>query len=308
MAGVTHALLLTAGLGTRLHPLTAVRAKPAIPVAGEPMARRIIRWLAGSGVHTVVLNLHHLPETITAVVGDGSDLGVRARYSWEQPAILGSAGGPRQALDIIGADRFLIVNGDTLTDVALDGLVDAHEATGALATMAVVPNTRPDRYSGLRGDEDRRVTGVELKGSAAPSWHFVGVQVVERAAFAELPAGRVLHSVGGTYDALAAARPGSVRVHPCAAQFWDIGTVADYWTTHHVFAGGADTPNASAAGAHVTDSIVWDDVEFGDGARVERSIVTDGVRVAPGAVYLDTILIRGTGGHTMAVPLDLEQV
>src|SRR5437762_1641396 len=78
-------MILTAGLGTRLRPLTSVRAKPAIPVGGEPLVRRIARWLAAHGVTDIVLNLHYLPETIAAAVGDGSDLGVRARYSWEQP-------------------------------------------------------------------------------------------------------------------------------------------------------------------------------------------------------------------------------
>ena len=103
---LSHALVLTAGLGTRLSPLTLVRAKPALPVAGEPIIRRILRWLAANGVVNVTLNLHHLPDTVTAVVGDGSDLGTSVRYSWEQPTILGSAGGPRQALDIIGRRQF----------------------------------------------------------------------------------------------------------------------------------------------------------------------------------------------------------
>ena len=116
-----HALVLTAGLGTRLRPLTLVRAKPAIPVAGEPLVRRIVRWLAANGVTDVVLNLHYLPATLTAVVGDGSDLGARVRYSWEQPQVLGSAGGPRQALPILGADAFLIVNGDTLSELRSGG-------------------------------------------------------------------------------------------------------------------------------------------------------------------------------------------
>src|SRR5438876_8071852 len=102
-----QALVLTAGLGTRLRPLTDVRAKPAIPVAGEPLVRRIIAWLAANGVTELVLNLHHLADTLTVQVGDGSDLSARVRYSWEQPAILGSAGGPRQALAIIGAATFL---------------------------------------------------------------------------------------------------------------------------------------------------------------------------------------------------------
>jgi len=97
----------------------------AIPVAGIPMVERIVRWLATAGIDDIVLNLHALPDTITSVVGDGRHLGVRARYSWEQPFVLGSAGGPRQALDIVGVETFLIVNGDTLTDLPLAPLVAA---------------------------------------------------------------------------------------------------------------------------------------------------------------------------------------
>ena len=99
-------MVLAAGLGTRLRPLTEVRAKPALPVAGEPIIRRILRRLVAHGIVNVTVNLHHLPETVTAVVGDGGDLGARVRYSWEQPTILGSAGGPRQALDILGVETF----------------------------------------------------------------------------------------------------------------------------------------------------------------------------------------------------------
>src|SRR6185503_20032046 len=121
-----QALVLAAGLGTRLGPLTEVCAKPALPVAGEPIIRHIVRWLAANDVNDLVINLHHLPQTLTAVLGDGSDLSVRVRYSWEQPQILGSAGGPRLALDIIGDDTFLIVNGDTLTDLNVLALVEAH--------------------------------------------------------------------------------------------------------------------------------------------------------------------------------------
>ena len=95
-----RALVLTAGLGTRLQPLTLARAKAAAPVDGEPLARRTIAWLVSHGLRDLVLNLHHKPETITAAVGDGSDLGARVRYSWESP-VLGSAGGPRHALPLI---------------------------------------------------------------------------------------------------------------------------------------------------------------------------------------------------------------
>src|SRR5688572_4411695 len=142
------ALVLCAGLATRLRPLSLVRAKAALPVAGEPLVRRIVRWLAAAGIHDVVINLHHLPETITGVVGDGADLGVRLRYSWENP-VLGSAGGPARALPLMGAERFLVVNGDTLTNLDIAPLVEEHTRSGALVTMALVPNHAPEKYSGM---------------------------------------------------------------------------------------------------------------------------------------------------------------
>ncbi len=311
MPPLTHALLLTAGLGTRLQPLTAVRAKPAIPVAGTPMVVRIMTWLHEAGLTDVVLNLHHLPESIAAVVGDGSGVGIRARYSWEQPAVLGSAGGPRQALDIIGAETFVIVNGDTLTNLALPPLFDAHAASGALVTMAVVPNTRPQHYSGLRVAGDGAVLGVVPRGSSEASFHFVGVQVAHRDAFAGAPAGRPSNSVGDVYARLISACPGSIRVHVCEAGFWDIGTVADYWHTSHAFARteGIDTNACAhlADGARVSASIVWNDVHVGPGASIDHCIVTDGVRVGAEARFAHQILMRGTGDQPVAVPLSVEQ-
>src|SRR5882672_752317 len=130
---MASALVLTAGFGTRLLPLSLVRAKPAVPIAGQPLVGRIIRWLAGQDVRHLVLNLHHLPETITSQVGDGAEFGTTVRYSWEDP-ILGSAGGPRKALPLLPGDNFFIINGDTLTEVDLDALAKSHRESGALVT------------------------------------------------------------------------------------------------------------------------------------------------------------------------------
>ncbi|MGC4085893.1 MAG: sugar phosphate nucleotidyltransferase [Vicinamibacterales bacterium] len=306
---VTHALLLTAGLGTRLRPLTLVRAKPAMPVAGTPMVRRILTWLSDAGITDVVLNLHHLPESIASVVGDGSDLGIRTRYSWEQPVVLGSAGGPRQALPLVGAETFLVVNGDTLTDLSLAPLVTDHAASGALVTMAVIPNAEPERYSGLRVAGDGAVVGVVPRGSSEPSFHFIGVQVVRRSAFDLAPAGRPSNSVGEVYDALIAERPGSIRVHRCTARFWDIGTVADYWTTHWEFAAAERSGSTSmipAAQSDTSDSILWDNVTLGDGCHLSRCIVTDGVHVDAGSSWSNMILRRGDDGSVVASRIDTE--
>jgi NDP-sugar pyrophosphorylase family protein len=227
-----HALVLAAGLGTRLRPLTDVCAKAAIPVAGEPMIRRIVRWLVSNGVDDVVVNLHYLPLTVTAVLGDGSDLSVRVRYSWEQPQILGSAGGPRLALDIIGEEAFVIVNGDTLTDLNLGALIDAHAASDALVTLALVPNREPHKYGGALLDADDIVTGFVAPGtSASGSFHFIGVQAVRAEAFRRLPPGQPAKTIGGLYDALIGERRGSIRGFVTDATFSDIGTLEDYTNT-----------------------------------------------------------------------------
>jgi mannose-1-phosphate guanylyltransferase len=297
---LSHALVLTAGLGTRLQPLTSVRAKPAIPVAGEPLVRRIIRWLAGQGVADLVLNLHHLPHTLTAVVGDGRDLGARVRYSWEQPEVLGSAGGPRHALPMMGAGSFFIVNGDTLTDVDVNALAAAHEGSGALVTLALAPNREPQKYGGVLTSAGGRVTGFAPSGARAEGSHlFVGVQVARADAFLSLPDGEPINSVGGVYDRLLAAKPGCIQGFVCEAALQDIGTPRDYWNTSFECLAGRPPEEAYGrgarlgSGARVTRSILWDDVEIGAGANVEECIVTDRVQIPAGAVYRRAIITRG---------------
>src|SRR4051812_28951729 len=161
-----------------------------MPIGGEPLVRRIVQWLARQRVTDIVINLHYLPDTITAVVGDGSDLGARVRYSWEQPLILGSAGGPRRALPIIGASSFYVVNGDTLTDLELAPLARDHETSGALVTIPVIANTHPERYGGAQLGDDGRVIGFASRGpSAVGTYHMIGVQAAQAEAFAHLKDG-----------------------------------------------------------------------------------------------------------------------
>jgi len=294
-SSISSALVLTAGLGTRLRPLTDRRAKPAIPVAGEPMIRRILGWTARHGVTDVVMNLHHQPHTITAVVGDGRDLGVRARYSWEMPRILGSAGGPRLALPIVGAATFFLVNGDTLTDLDLSQMADAHCRSGALVTLALVPNRDFTRYGGVLIDDEGVVTGFVPRGPAANgSWHFIGVQVVNRAVFSAIPPGESASSIGGVYDRLLNDPAKPVRGFCGDWQFFDVGTPDDYLRTTLAFtAAGSDVGRRATidASARVTRSVLWDDVEVGAGASLTDCIVTDGVRVPAGAVYERAIVM-----------------
>ena len=231
------ALVLAAGLGTRLRPLTFCRAKAAVPVAGTPLIRRHLTRLAAQGVPEAVVNLHHRPETIAAAAGDGVALGCRVRYSWE-PVVLGSAGGPRHAVPLLGS-RFFLINGDTLCDVDLGALLEAHRARGAGVTLAVTTNPSPERYGGVRADPAGRVTGFASRGDPERPPLFVGVQIAEASVFETLQDGVPAASVGGLYDRLLTT-PGRVRIHEVAGRFHDIGTPADYLTaTRAIGAAGA---------------------------------------------------------------------
>lgn len=297
-------LVLTAGLGTRLRPLTDLLAKPALPVAGQPLVARILRWLASQAVNDAVLNLSHLPDTVSAVAGDGSPFGIRVRYSWEQP-VLGSAGGPRHALPLLGS-RFLIVNGDTLTNVPISDVIDTHTRSGAAVTMALVPHPAPGRYGGVHVNDAGLVDRFTARTDTAssPLWHFIGVQVVEAEVFAALPDNTPAESVGGIYRAL--VERGLVAAHRSESMFRDIGRPDDYLET--AFAVARDEGNLGTvieeAGAAYDAAAVLDRVMLWPGSRVDARVslsncIVAGAHVPDGTRAENACLLPGEHGLTI---------
>lgn len=294
------ALVLTAGLGTRLDPVTRLLAKPAVPLGSQSLIEHVIARLSRHGVRDLLLNLHHRPDTIATIVGDGSPLNVTVRYSWEQP-VLGSAGGPRHALPLVATDPFLIVNGDTLCDVDLADMHRAHAESGADVTMAVVPNTRPDRYNGIRADAEGIVRGFVPKGRAEGTWHFVGVQIVNRSVFASLADGVPSETVAGIYPEMIARTPGRVRVWPVATTFLDVGTPADYLSAAMALASVPDaveTPDPVLRGSHVRATVdraartlVWADSIVHASAHLRDCIVAGGAVVPAGFSATDAVIV-----------------
>jgi len=248
-----------------------------------------------------VLNLHYLPETITSQVGDGGDIGVRVSYSFESP-VLGSAGGPRKALPLLPDTDFFIINGDTLTNVDLAALADNHRQTGALVTIAVVPNQWPDRYGGLIVDATGRFHSVVPRGSTVRSYHVLGVQIAHPSAFAALPLNEPAESIGGVYRSLVARDLGAVRAFHCPSDFWDVGTAADYLEASRSIGARENRPlphigpgSAIDPAARVIDSVLWNGVTVGAGATLDRCIVADGVVIPRGASYQDCAIIQREG-------------
>lgn len=297
------ALVLAAGLATRLRPLSTVRAKAALPVAGRPLIARILEQLHAAGVRRVVVNLHYRAESITRIVGDGSAFGLEVRYSWETD-VLGSAGGPARALPLLSADRFFVVNGDTLSSPAYDRLASAHVASGARVTMTVAPADLA-KYNAVLADSAGVVTGFAKRGTAlaqghgvpAP-YHFIGVQAMNASALSGVSRDTASESVRDLYPRLIASDPGSVRVLPVAGAFFDIGTPADYLETVRRLATSGQglldcgTGTEVAPSARVRGSVLWDRVRIGENAEVVECVVADDVVIEAGARYHRQALTR----------------
>jgi mannose-1-phosphate guanylyltransferase len=291
------ALVLTAGLATRLRPLSDVRAKAALPVGGEPIVSRILRWLRDAGVRRVVLNLHHRPNTVTKIVGDGADWNLDVRYSWENP-VLGSAGGLKRAVPLLDAERFLVVNGDTITDCDLRAVAEQHVETGATVTMAVIQR-QMDRA--VLADAAGVVTGFGLG-----SEHFIGVQAIEARALASVRDDVPSETVKEVYPALIAERPGSVRVFRSAAEFLDVGTAADYLETVDVVCAREHRRIDSGTGirvhptATIRHCVLWDRVTVQERAELIDCIVADDVVIPVASKYERCAIVNGEQGLVVA--------
>jgi len=188
------AMVLAAGFGERMRPLTEARAKPSLPVLNRPMIVHTLDYLRRHKVSDVMINLHHEPESIRGVVGDGSRLGLRVHYS-EEPVLLGTAGGPKKVEEFF-ADQgcFILINSDFITDCDLEAVVKKHRETGALATLVLTP-PRPDTDYGVveMGDRERieRIAG-RPQGDPDPHagrYTFTGLHVLDPAVLRDIPGG-----------------------------------------------------------------------------------------------------------------------
>jgi NDP-sugar pyrophosphorylase family protein len=140
------AMILAAGYGERLWPLTSDRTKPALPVLGKPLVGYVAEYLAKYGIEDVIVNLHHQPESVRGALGDGSQFGVRLQYVHE-PVILGTSGAMDNARHFLEGDTFIVVNGKLITDLDLKAALETHRQKKALATLVLLRNPKHERFS-----------------------------------------------------------------------------------------------------------------------------------------------------------------
>ncbi len=303
-------MILAAGYGERLWPLTADRTKPALPVLGKPLVGYVAEYLAQFGIRDVIVNLHHRPESVKRSLGDGSEFGVRLEYVHE-PVILGTSGALDNARGLLDRETFVVVNGKIITDIDLGAALKTHHEQNALATLVLLRNTKLEQFSVVETC-DGLVTGFagmpKLETIASPAESplmFTGIQILEPRIFNYIPRGVFSHSTSDVYPQ-AIVQGERIAAHVAEGMWYELSTLQRYLDIslallkragRDVFVG---RDSAIDEAATVRDSILWNDVTIEAGARIEKAIVGDGVRVYAGEQFQNAVVVRADllAGHT----------
>ncbi len=191
-----RAMVLCAGFGTRLRPLTDNTPKPMVPLCGVPLLRFNFALLQKAGVEELVVNTHHLGAAMEkGAVAEAELLGLKLSVSREERHILGTGGGLKKAAPLLAGGTFFVLNGDMLFDVDLAAALAAHKAAGAVATMVLAPYPPGATYGAVEVDAQDRVKRIAGRGAApgaGEKWikrHFTGVHILEPEALSRLPEG-----------------------------------------------------------------------------------------------------------------------
>jgi NDP-sugar pyrophosphorylase family protein len=200
-----RAMILAAGFGTRLRPLTDSVPKALVPIAGRPLVEYSLLWLKSQGIKDMVMNLHHHGEKIRAALGDGSVYGLRITYSPENP-ILDTGGGIKKAQPFLDGETFLVLNGDTILDLDLSILLDTHHRNQAVATLVLRADPEARRYGIIETDHSGRIRRFlgqppEVNETLSP-FMFTGLQILESRVFDFMPAHKAFGTTRETYPQL----------------------------------------------------------------------------------------------------------
>lgn len=285
------ALLLAAGLGTRLKPFTFFQAKATLPLLDVPFIHYPLQYLRAQGVSEVVINLHAHPDTVMAAAGN-EFCGMRICYSHE-PEILGTAGAMRKARGLLGDKPFAVLNSDMLCNIPLREMSRQHDSTGSLVTLAVMDGARFPRYSGLYFEESVNPPALSGFSGGGKKYHYTGVQIVSPQILDHIADDRKSEIFRDVYPAMLGAR--QITGYKYDGIWLEIGTLKDYlhtslellrsplpeWLRPPGMGDATVSRRASVSvDAVVEESVVMDNAVIQPGAVVRRSIIGRDVTVA----------------------------
>jgi NDP-sugar pyrophosphorylase family protein len=188
------AMILAAGFGTRLKPLTICLPKPMFPVLNRPLLEHTLQFLSSQGIQDIIVNVHHLPEKIIEYFGDGTDFGVRLQFSREEK-ILGTAGGLKKAQSFLEKETFLVLNSDVLADINFDSVLKFHKEKKSCLTLVVRQDDEPEKYRPIPLANNCRINRFVEASIKHPSTNiqrvmFTGIQIMEPEIFSRIPASK----------------------------------------------------------------------------------------------------------------------
>ena len=290
-------MVLSAGYGTRLWPLTEDRTKPAIPILGKPLVGYVAEYLAQFGCKDIVVNLHHRPESVRTALGDGSQFGVHLEYV-DEPEILGTSGALDNARDLLGNETFVVVNGKIITDIDLTSAFVTHRERKALATLVLLPNRKRERFSVVHTANGliSGFGGMPSPDGADTPLMFTGIQILEPEIFDYIPRGVFSHSTTDVYPRAITEGRG-IAAHVAEGKWFELSTIKRYLEISLSMLAERGQINSIGSdseipdGADVAQSILWNNVRVGEGARVRRCILADNVSLEPGAVLEDCVVV-----------------
>lgn len=304
------AVVLVGGFGTRLRPLTSTRPKQMLPIMGRPMIEHVLEHLADHDITEAVLSMGYKPDAFADTYPDGLCAGVKVHYAIE-PEPLDTAGAIRfAALDAGIAERFVVVNGDILTDLDIDSLVSFHDRTGAEATIALHQVEDPSAFGVVPTDGNGRVEAFVEKpprDEAPTDLINAGTYVLEPSVLDRIAGGRRVSIEREVFPAMAAEK--SLYAMSGETYWIDTGTPPKYLQAHLDILDGTrgPAPDGTAPGAQVHGdarverSSISDRAEVAAGARVTASVILPGARVGPDAVVDHAIVgfdaVVGAGSH-----------
>lgn len=289
-------MVLAAGLGTRLRPLTYELPKPMVPVLDRPVMAHILDLLQRHGCERVIANLHHFPDTIRDYFGD------EIEYRFEQE-LLGTAGGVRNCRDFLCAEDepFLIISGDALTDLDLDSFLARHREAGGIATLAVKRVSDTRQYGVVVHDDEGRISGFQEKPEPADARSDLGncgIYMLEPAIFDHFPERPFADWAQDVFPALL-ERDVPFHVHDIGEQYWnDVGSLEELRAgTFDALSGALRLEIEGEVTLDEGGQPVWigRDVSLGEDVRLTGPLVIgDEARIGDRAALRGTIVFPGT--------------
>lgn len=285
-------MIVAAGLGTRIRPLSALRPKPALPVRGLPVVAYGLGLLAAAGVREVVINLHHLPQRLREAAEAFAPPGMELRFS-EEKRLLHTGGALRRVAGFLReSDPCIVIGGDMIADLDLSALVARHRAEQRAVTLVLRDDPRAARFGTIGVDERGRVRRIARRfdlGGERAAGVYTWVNVIAARAFDTLPEREVFNHLDDWLAPRLAAGADDVvgeRLEGAACRWEPVGTPAEYLganlRSHRLSYLDADARARELGWRLEPDLLVGPGAELGAGARLERVVVWEGERVPAG--------------------------